>query len=178
MTARRGEGVALRHRQSQTSSETMPRSPFAELPWRFAPSRWAKFRYTTRHDADALSEPGCSRDQKQPCRDDDGPGGSRHALTGRCETLDGDGCRYDSHRALKPPRRPGFLQPLSYSSWRRHQIPSRCARLARPQFDNRPCEFQSFGQYGPEFRDFTGQQFEVSEFDGELTIETTCCHLS
>src|SRR5712671_1499067 len=51
------------------------------------------------HDADASSEPGCSRDQKQPCPDDDGPDGSRDALTGRRETLDGDGCRSDSHRA-------------------------------------------------------------------------------
>src|SRR5713226_3433010 len=51
-----------------------------------------------RHDADALSEPGCSPDQKQPCPDDDGPDGSRDALTGRCETFDGDGCRHDSHR--------------------------------------------------------------------------------
>jgi hypothetical protein len=51
------------------------------------------------HDADASSEPGCSRDQKQPCPDDDGPDGSRDTLTGRCETLDGDGCRHDSHRA-------------------------------------------------------------------------------
>src|SRR5216117_2576985 len=47
----------------------------------------------------ASSEPGCSRDQKQPCPDDDGPDGSRDALTGRCETFDGDGCRHDSHRA-------------------------------------------------------------------------------
>jgi hypothetical protein len=45
------------------------------------------------------SEPGCSRDQKQPCPDDDGSDGSRDALTGRCETFDGDGCRHDSHRA-------------------------------------------------------------------------------
>src|SRR2546426_1979929 len=45
------------------------------------------------------SEPGCSRDQNQPCPDDDGPGDSRDALTGRCETFDGDGCRDDSHRA-------------------------------------------------------------------------------
>ena len=51
------------------------------------------------HDADASSEPGCSRDQEQPCPDDDGPDGSRDALTGRCETFDGDGCRHDSHRA-------------------------------------------------------------------------------
>jgi hypothetical protein len=50
------------------------------------------------YDADASSEPGCSPDQKQPCPDDDGPDGSRDALTGRCETLDGDGCRHDSHR--------------------------------------------------------------------------------
>src|SRR5213078_1912932 len=48
---------------------------------------------------DASSEPGCSRDQKQPCPDDDCSGDSRDALTGRCETFDGDGCRYDSHRA-------------------------------------------------------------------------------
>ena len=47
----------------------------------------------------ASPEPDCSRDQNQPCPDDDGPGGSRDALTGRCETLDGDGCRHDSHRA-------------------------------------------------------------------------------
>ncbi len=40
---------------------------------------------TTRHDADASSEPGCSPDQKQPGPDDDGPDGSRDALTGRCE---------------------------------------------------------------------------------------------
>ena len=39
------------------------------------------------------------RDQKQPCADGDGPGGSGGALTGRCETLDGDGWRHDSHRA-------------------------------------------------------------------------------
>src|SRR5216117_2031432 len=49
--------------------------------------------------ADASSEPGCSRDQKQPCPDGDGPGGSRDALAGRRETFDGDGCRHDSHRA-------------------------------------------------------------------------------
>src|SRR5512132_468858 len=55
---------------------------------------------TTRpHDADASTEPGWSRDQKQPCPDGDDPDGSRHALTGRCETFDGDGCRHDSHRA-------------------------------------------------------------------------------
>jgi hypothetical protein len=58
-------------------------------------ARWAKFRCTMR----ASSEPGCSRDQKQPCPDDDGPDGSRDALTGRCETFDGDGCRHDRHRA-------------------------------------------------------------------------------
>src|SRR5438876_11489875 len=51
------------------------------------------------HDADASSEPGCSRDQKQPCPDDDGPDGLREARTGRCETFDGDGCRHDGHRA-------------------------------------------------------------------------------
>ena len=44
--------------------------------------------------------PGCSRDQKQPCPDDDGHDGSPDALTGRCETFDGDGCRHDSHHAL------------------------------------------------------------------------------
>jgi len=51
------------------------------------------------HDADASSEPGCSRDHKQPRPDDDGPDGSRDALTGRCETFDGDGCAHHSHRA-------------------------------------------------------------------------------
>src|SRR6266550_4096991 len=49
--------------------------------------------------AGGSSEPGCSRDQKQPCADDDGPGGSRDPLTCRCKTFDGDGCRDDSHRA-------------------------------------------------------------------------------
>src|SRR5439155_26478036 len=47
------------------------------------------------HDADASSEPGCSRDQSQPCPDDDGPDGARGALTARCETFDGDGRRHD-----------------------------------------------------------------------------------
>src|SRR6266403_3095649 len=59
-------------------------------------ARWVKFRRTMR---DASSEPGCSRDQEQPGPDDDGADGSRDALTGRCETFDGDGCRHDSHRA-------------------------------------------------------------------------------
>src|ERR1700676_2379227 len=59
-------------------------------------ARWAKCWRTMR---DASSEPGCSRDQTHPCPDDDGPDGSRDALTGRCETFDGDGCRDDSHRA-------------------------------------------------------------------------------
>ena len=48
---------------------------------------------------DASFEPGCSRDQEQPCPDDDGSDASRDALTGCCETFDGDGCRHDSHRA-------------------------------------------------------------------------------
>jgi hypothetical protein len=34
-------------------------------------------------DAEVLYEPGCSRDQKQPCPDDEGPEGSRDALPGR-----------------------------------------------------------------------------------------------
>jgi hypothetical protein len=55
-----------------------------------------------RHDADASSEPGCSRDQKQPCPDDDDPGGSGDAFTAWRETLGGDGCRHDSHRAKSP----------------------------------------------------------------------------
>jgi len=46
----------------------------------------------------ALRDPGCSPDQKQPCPDDDGPDGSCDALTGRCETFDGDARRHDSHR--------------------------------------------------------------------------------
>src|SRR6266851_9267511 len=58
-----------------------------------------KPRRRSSHDADASSEPGCSRDQKQPYPDGDGPGGSGDALTGRCETLDSYGCRHDSHRA-------------------------------------------------------------------------------
>jgi hypothetical protein len=33
------------------------------------------------------SEPGCSRDQKQPCRDDDGPDGLRDALTHHRQTV-------------------------------------------------------------------------------------------
>ena len=40
---------------------------------------------------DASSEPCCSRDQEQPCPDHDGSDGLRDALTGRCETFDGDG---------------------------------------------------------------------------------------
>ena len=34
-----------------------------------------------------------------PAAHDDDPDGSRDALTGRCETFDGDGGRHDSHRA-------------------------------------------------------------------------------
>lgn len=45
------------------------------------------------------SEPGCSRDQKQPCPDDDGSDGSRDAPTARCEAFDADGCGHDRHRA-------------------------------------------------------------------------------
>jgi hypothetical protein len=41
---------------------------------------------------DTSSEPGCSRNRKQPCPDGDNAESSR-------ETLDGDGCRHDSHRA-------------------------------------------------------------------------------
>ena len=59
-------------------------------------ARWASFRRTVR---DASSEPDCPRDQEQPCRDDDGSDGSGGALAGWRETLDGDGCRHDSHRA-------------------------------------------------------------------------------
>jgi hypothetical protein len=40
-----------------------------------------------------------SRDQKQPCPDDNGPDGARDVLTGRCETFGRDGCRHDRHRA-------------------------------------------------------------------------------
>jgi len=47
------------------------------------------------------SERGCARDQEQPRPDDDGSDGSRDALTGRCETFDGDGCHHDSHRAQR-----------------------------------------------------------------------------
>ena len=51
-----------------------------------------------RRDVDASSEPGCSRDQKQPCPNGDGSGNSRDALTGRCETFDGDGRRHDEYK--------------------------------------------------------------------------------
>src|SRR2546423_14163439 len=46
----------------------------------------------------ASSEPGCSHDQKQPCAEGGGPGGSRDALTGRGKTFDGDRGRDDGHR--------------------------------------------------------------------------------
>src|SRR6266536_3303072 len=69
------------------------------VAWRMMPSAVESVGEVQVHDADASSEPGCSRDQKQPCPDDDGPDGSRDALTSRCETFDGDGCRHDSHRA-------------------------------------------------------------------------------
>src|SRR3989475_12825282 len=53
----------------------------------------------TRPGSPAVSpEPGCSRDQKQPCAQRDGPGDSRDPLTGRGKTFDGDGGRDDSHR--------------------------------------------------------------------------------
>src|ERR1700741_185790 len=45
------------------------------------------------------SEPGCPRDQEQPSPEDDGSDGSCEALTGGCETFDGNGGRHDSHRA-------------------------------------------------------------------------------
>jgi hypothetical protein len=47
----------------------------------------------------ASSETGCSRDQKQSCPDSNGADGSRDALTGWCETFDGNGCSHDSHHA-------------------------------------------------------------------------------
>jgi hypothetical protein len=47
----------------------------------------------------ASSDPGCSHNQKQPCRYDEDPYGSRDAHTGRCQTFGSDGCRHDSHRA-------------------------------------------------------------------------------
>src|SRR5262245_14585467 len=40
--------------------------------------------------------------RKKPCLDDDGPDGARDALTGRCETFDGDGCHHESYRAEIP----------------------------------------------------------------------------
>ena len=46
-----------------------------------------------------LSEPGGSRDQKEPCTDGDSPDGLRESFTGRRETFDGDRCRHGSHRA-------------------------------------------------------------------------------
>ena len=56
-------------------------------------------RYFAFHLRDASSEPGGSRDQKQPYPDDDGSDGVCDALTNRGETLDGDGYRHDRHRA-------------------------------------------------------------------------------
>src|SRR5215831_5075452 len=58
---------------------------------------WLRIRST--HDADASSEPNRSHDQKQPSSGGYEPGGSRGALTSRRQTLDGDGCCHDSHRA-------------------------------------------------------------------------------
>jgi hypothetical protein len=50
------------------------------------------------------SEPGCSCDQEQPCSEDDGSDASRYALTSRCKTFEGDGCRHDPHgrRSMTP----------------------------------------------------------------------------
>jgi hypothetical protein len=48
---------------------------------------------------DASSKPDCSRDQEQPCCDDDDPGGSCEPLTDWSETLYCDRSRHDSHRA-------------------------------------------------------------------------------
>ncbi len=48
---------------------------------------------------DTSSEPGGSRDQKQPCRDDDGSDDLRSMLTVRREAFHGDGCRYDRQHA-------------------------------------------------------------------------------
>jgi hypothetical protein len=94
------------------------------------------------HDADASSEPGRSRDQKQPCPDDDGPDGSRDALTGRCETFGRDGCQ---PCVVRSPH--DFAQALLYSSWRRHQKPvslrplgARSSHWYMPQRPSRPRE--------------------------------------
>jgi len=43
--------------------------------------------------------PGARAIRNNPAPTTTGPDGSRDALTGRCETFDGDGCRHDSHRA-------------------------------------------------------------------------------
>jgi len=50
----------------------------------------AKCRYTTRHDADTSSEPGCSHYQKQPGHDDDHSDGARDALRGVRLSLSSD----------------------------------------------------------------------------------------
>src|ERR671910_3038529 len=63
---------------------------------RATPIGEAEFRRTLWN---ASSEPGRPRDQEQPRPDGDGSDGSRDAPTGRSETLDGNGCCYDSHRA-------------------------------------------------------------------------------
>jgi hypothetical protein len=51
------------------------------------------------YDAYASPEPNGSHDQQQSRPYDDGADRSRNALTCRCKTFDGDGCRHDSHRA-------------------------------------------------------------------------------
>jgi hypothetical protein len=48
------------------------------------------------------SEPGCSCDQEQPCSEDDGSDASRYALTSRCKTFEGDGCRHTTPMAADP----------------------------------------------------------------------------
>ena len=44
-------------------------------------------------------QPDRSRDEKPSCPDNDRSDGSRDTLTGRYETLEGDGCRHHRHRA-------------------------------------------------------------------------------
>jgi len=78
---------------------------------------------------------GRSRDQKQTCPDDDGPDGSRDALTGRCKTFDGDGCRHDSiaRRSMTPMTSRITIRPAQqWLQWNPRRRPCRQAVPRRP----------------------------------------------
>src|SRR5262245_45243171 len=80
------EHGAVSARVSASTSETLhPSSPSRTAP--------------RGRGAETSSEPGEPPDQEHPGPDDAGADGSRDALTGRCETFDGDGRPHDRHRA-------------------------------------------------------------------------------